>query len=58
MKCKVTLYLEANTHPRKWVPDVIWESLEGDEDIINYRIEEIIEEDQQCDNKKQQSQSN
>ena len=27
MKYKVTLYLEANTHPRKWVPETIWEAL-------------------------------
>lgn len=58
MKYKVTLYLEASTHPRKWVPDVIWESLEGDEDILNYRIEEITEEDEQCDNKQLENQSN
>lgn len=41
MKYKVTLYLEANTHPRKWIPETIWEQLEGDEDILNYRIEQM-----------------
>jgi hypothetical protein len=45
MKYKVTLYLEANTHPRKWIPETIWEQLEGDEDILGYRIEQMVEED-------------
>jgi len=41
MKYKVTLYLEANTHPRKWIPETIWESLDDGEDILDYRIEQI-----------------
>ena len=45
MKYKVTLYLQANTHPRKWIPEVIWESLTGNEDILDYRIEQMVEED-------------
>jgi len=45
MKYKVTLYLEAETHPRKWLPETIWASLTGNEDILDYRIEQMIEED-------------
>ena len=45
MKYKITLYLEANTHPRKWIPETIWEALGDGEDILNYRIEQIDEED-------------
>ena len=41
MKYKVTLYLEANTHPRKWIPETIWEALEDGEDILDYRIEQM-----------------
>ncbi len=41
MKYKVTLYLEANTHPRKWVPETIWEALDDGEDILDYRIEQM-----------------
>ena len=44
MKYKVTLYLEANTHPRKWVPETIGESLDDGEDILDYRIEQMVEE--------------
>jgi len=40
-KYKVTLYLEANTHPRKWIPDTIWEALDDGEDIFDYRIEQL-----------------
>ena len=41
MKYKVTLYLEANTHPRKWIPETIWEALDDGEDILDYRIEQM-----------------
>jgi hypothetical protein len=44
MKYKVTLYLEAETHPRKWIPEVVWASLTGNEDILDYRIEQMVEE--------------
>ena len=44
MKYKVTLYLEANTHPRKWVPETIWEALDDGEDILDYRIEQYEED--------------
>lgn len=44
MKYKVTLYLEANTHPRKWIPETIWEALDDGEDILNYRIEQYEED--------------
>jgi len=44
MKYKVTLYLEANTNPRKWIPETIWEQLEDGEDILDYRIEQMVEE--------------
>lgn len=43
MKYKVTLYLEANTHPRKWIPDTVWEALDSGEDILDYHIEQIKE---------------
>lgn len=43
-KYKVTLYLEANTHPRKWVPETIWEALGDGEDILDYRIEGLDNE--------------
>jgi len=58
LKYKVTLYLEANTHPRKWFPEVIWASLEGNEDILNYRFEEIKEDDQQWHTKQSEKQPN
>ncbi len=45
MKYKVTLYLEANTHPRKWIPETIWEALDDGEDILDYRIEQMVEGD-------------
>lgn len=45
MKYKVTLYLEANTHPRKWIPETIWESLDDGEHLLTYRIEQMVEED-------------
>lgn len=41
MKYKVTLYLEANTHPRKWIPETIWESLDDGEHLLTYRIEQM-----------------
>jgi hypothetical protein len=41
MKYKVTLYLEANTHPRKWIPETIYEALDDGEDILDYRIEQM-----------------
>jgi len=44
MKYKVTLYLEANTHPRKWIPETIWESLEDGEHLLTVRIEQTVEE--------------
>ena len=44
-KYKVTLYLEANTHPSKWIPETIWEALKDGEYMLNYRIEQMIEED-------------
>ena len=44
-KYKVTLYLEANTHPRFWYQKAIQQSLEHPERILSYRIEEIIEDD-------------
>jgi len=45
MKYKVTLILEADSHPRKWLPETIWEALEDGEDILDYRIEQVTEED-------------
>ena len=45
MKYKVTLLIEADTHPRKWLPEIIWEALEDGEDILDYRIEQVTEED-------------
>ena len=45
MKYKVTLYLEANSNPRKWIPETIWESLEDGEDILGYEVEQMVEED-------------
>lgn len=47
MKYKVTLYLEANTHPhevarcpRKWISETIRESLD-DGEVYEYRIEQM-----------------
>ena len=45
MKYKVTLYLEANTHPHKWVPDTIFEALDTGEHILDYDIEQYEEDD-------------
>lgn len=45
MKYKVTLYLEANTNPRKWVPDTIFEALDTGEHILDYHIEQYEEDD-------------
>jgi hypothetical protein len=39
------IFLEANTHPRKWIPDTIWEALESGEDILGYDIEQYEEEE-------------
>ena len=45
MKYKVTLWVEANTNPRKWLPDTVWEALDSGEDILDYRIEQYEEND-------------
>ncbi len=47
-KYKVTLYLEANTHPRKWIQETIWDVLDGGEDILDYDIEQYEEDDEDC----------
>ena len=41
MKYKVTLWVEANTNPRKWLPDTVWEALDSGEDILDYHIEQM-----------------
>ena len=43
MKYKVTLWVEANTNPRKWLPDTVWEALDTGEDILDYDIEQYWE---------------
>ena len=45
MKYKVTLWIEANTNPRKWLPDTVWEALDTGEDILDYDIEQYEEDD-------------
>ena len=45
MKYKVTLQVEANTNPRKWLPDTVWEALDSGEDILDYHIEQYEEDD-------------
>lgn len=44
-KYKVTLWVEANTNPRKWLPDTVWEALDSGEDILDYHIEQCEEDD-------------
>lgn len=48
MKYKVTLWVEANTNPRKWLPDTVWEALDSGEDILDYHIEQYEEDDDDC----------
>jgi|TARA_A100001515_G_scaffold136508_1_gene128325 hypothetical protein len=43
MKYKVTLWVEANTNPRKWLPDTIFEALDTGEHILDYDIEQYWE---------------
>ena len=42
---KVTFTVVCDGHPRKWVPDAIWENLNvGDgEDVLEYSYEEVEE---------------
>ena len=44
MKYKVTLWVEASREPF-WVPDTVWEALDSGEDILDYRIEQCEEDD-------------
>ena len=47
MEYKVTMYIKAETHPRKWLMEAIGENLDfqNGEDILEYEIEpmEFIE---------------
>ena len=45
MKYKVTLYLEASTHPLKWVSDTIFEALDSGEHILGCEVEQYEEDD-------------
>ena len=45
MKYKITLHIEADTHPRKWIPETIQYALEDTESIIDCQVEQIDEED-------------
>lgn len=40
---KITMILEIDelSHPRKWIPDVIYEALSTYEDAISYTYEEL-----------------
>ena len=40
---KVTFTVVCDGHPRKWVPDAIWENLNADdgEDVLEYNFEEV-----------------
>jgi len=42
---KVTFTVVCDGHPRKWIPDAIWENLNsGDgEDVLEYNFEEVEE---------------
>ena len=42
---KVTMYLKLDDDsvPNKWVPDVIYDVLNSDEDLIDYHHEELVE---------------
>lgn len=40
-KVTVTLKLDENSHPRKWVPDAIYDCLSLEEDALEYSYEEL-----------------
>ena len=43
-KYKITLLVEANDSPRKWLPEAIAESLyDENEELLDYEIEEVEE---------------
>ncbi len=41
---QVTLTIQANSHPRKWLFDAIAEVLEQGEDILEHEIVEVTEQ--------------
>lgn len=43
-KVEITLKLEEDSNPRKWLIDTIWDSLRGKEDIIDYSYKDITVE--------------
>jgi len=40
---KIILKLNEDSHPRKWIPDAVWESLhpEDGEDVLEYQYKEL-----------------
>lgn len=46
---KVTMVLESDSHPRKWVADAIWTNLNDGEDILEIDCEELENYEKQVD---------
>ena len=43
---KITMFLELNEdagHPRKWVPEAIWDNLQDGEDIVEIQFDEVVD---------------
>ena len=38
---KITLVVDTDTHPRKWIADVINGNLDGEEELVEWETEEV-----------------
>ena len=41
---KITLVVDSNSHPRKWIADVINGNLNEDEELVDWEIENVSDE--------------
>ena len=39
---KITLVVDSDSHPRKWIADVMNENLHEDEELIDWEIVELL----------------
>ena len=45
VEIKLILTIDDDSKPNKWVPDVIWEVLNENEDILDFQCKDLIEND-------------
>ena len=41
---KITLVVDSNSHPRKWIADVINGNLNEDEEFVDWEIEDVSDD--------------